>query len=99
MLCVHCAYIIWILAQKQKERKEEKLKKRTTQEILSVQQRARPFWDKVCQASLYSSKNVSAKGFLTNPSNKWFIRLSSVFNPEIQNKEVKLIQVFFIIVI
>lgn len=97
MLCVHCAYIIWILAWKQKEENKKKLKKnkKKTQEILSVQQRARPFWDKVCQVSLYSSKNVSAKGFLTNPSNKWFIRLSSFFNLEIENKEVKLIQVFF----
>ncbi len=59
MLCVHCAYIVWILAQKDPGDPLSAAESQTS-------------WDKVCQISLYSSKNVSIQRILYKPScNKW----------------------------
>lgn len=95
MLCVHCAYIIWILAQKQKERKQEKGKRKEPRrsslcsreldlsEIRCVRYR--------CTAVKMSQPKDSSQTLPINGS----LGYRPFFNLEIQNKEVKLIQVFF----
>lgn len=83
MLCVHCAYIVWILAQ-------------NPQEILSLQQRAKPPEIRCVRYHYTAVKMCQSQRILYKPScNKWLVRLSSFFNLEIQKRrEVKLVQGF-----
>lgn len=85
MLCVHCAYIVWILAQKK------------PQEILPLQQRAKPPEIRCVRYRYTAVKMSQSKGFFTNPLaiNDYLGYHHSLTWKYKKRREVKLVQGFF----